>query len=287
MRRISHDPACSQLQHCCLLRKADVDREPAARDARRRQAAPPKWEATTREIYKTAIEIATVARAPQGARSSPILAAKLKRGWLAPTATFTSYPTPRSTTATQTAALIARWRVARMPTPKPILIMAHMDVVEAHPQRLDHTTRSSCVEKDGYFYGRGTERQKKGGLVPTMVALMKLRAEGFQPDRDIILLYTGDEETQGKGAELGATEWRKWTEAEFCSECGRRRRRLRRATASRSVSASQTSEKTFQSYYFTRAQSAVVTVHGRGPTMRSTSSRTRSRRFSTTASPRC
>ena len=112
----------------------------------------------------------------------------------------------------KTAALIARWPSAN-PTAKPILILAHMDVVEA--LRSDWTTDPfQLVEKDGYFYGRGSG-DDKGGLVPSMVALMKLRAEGFKPNRDIVLLFTGDEETQGKGAELGATEWRKWTDAEF------------------------------------------------------------------------
>ena len=91
--------------------------------------------------------------------------------------------------------------------------MAHMDVVEARAERLEDDP-FEFLEKDGYFYGRGTSDDKQG-VVATTVALIKLRAEGFKPNRDIILFYTGDEETQGKGAELGATEWRKLTEAEF------------------------------------------------------------------------
>ena len=88
-----------------------------------------------------------------------------------------------------------------------------MDVVEA--LRADWTTDPfKLVEKDGYFYGRGSG-DDKDGLVPSFVALLKLKAAGFKPNRDIVILFTGDEETQGKGAELGATEWRKWTEAEF------------------------------------------------------------------------
>jgi acetylornithine deacetylase/succinyl-diaminopimelate desuccinylase-like protein len=46
-------------------------------------------------------------------------------------------------------------------------------------------------------------------------ALLKLRASGFKPKRDIVILFTGDEETQQRGAELGASEWRKWTDAEY------------------------------------------------------------------------
>jgi acetylornithine deacetylase/succinyl-diaminopimelate desuccinylase-like protein len=145
-----------------------------------------------------------------------------------------------------TAALIARWPAAGTAKRKPMLIIAHMDVVEALPS--DWTTDPfTLVEKDGYFYGRGSS-DDKGGLVPSMVAVMKLRQSGFKPDRDIVLFYTGDEETEGMGAELGATEWRKWTEAEFV---------LNADGGGGAFTADgkplgfglQTSEKTYQSYY--------------------------------------
>ena len=103
------------------------------------------------------------------------------------------------------------------------------------------------VEKDGYFYGRGSG-DDKGGLVPVTVALLKLRAEGFKPDRDIVVLFTGDEETQGKGAELGATEWRKWTEAEFGLNADAGGGEFTRDGKPLGCGL-QTSEKTFQSYY--------------------------------------
>jgi acetylornithine deacetylase/succinyl-diaminopimelate desuccinylase-like protein len=205
---------------------------------------PPKWEATTREIYKTAVESATVAGRHNVPKLANYLASKLKAaGW----ATSDLHVVPyASLNDPQTAALIARWPSAH-PSRKPILIMAHMDVVEALPA--DWTTDPfQLVEKDGYFYGRGSG-DDKGGLVPSMVALMKLRAEGFQPDRDIILLFTGDEETQGKGAELGATEWRKWTEAEFALNADAGGGGFTRDGKPLGFGL-QTSEKTFQSYYF-------------------------------------
>ena len=128
-----------------------------------------------------------------------------------------------------------------------MLIIAHMDVVEALPS--DWTSDPfTLVEKDGYFYGRGSG-DDKGGLVPSMVALMKLRQSGFKPVRDIILLYTGDEETQGKGAELGATEWRKWTDAEFVLNADAGGGGFTRDGTPLGFGL-QTSEKTFQSYYF-------------------------------------
>jgi acetylornithine deacetylase/succinyl-diaminopimelate desuccinylase-like protein len=122
-----------------------------------------------------------------------------------------------------------------------------MDVVEALPG--DWTTDPfTLVEKDGYFYGRGSG-DDKGGLVAAMVALMKLRQSDFRPDRDVLLLFTGDEETQGRGAELGATEWRKWTDAEFVLNADAGGGGFTRDGKPLGFGL-QTSEKTFQSYYF-------------------------------------
>ena len=172
---------------------------------------PPAWEQKTREIYKAAVEIPTVAGRGQMPKLANYLADQLRAaGWAEGDIRVVPYVSPGDDS---TAALIARWPAAGTPKRKPILIIAHMDVVEALPS--DWTTDPfTLVEKDGYFYGRGSS-DDKGGLVPSMVALVKLRQSGFKPDRDIVLFYTGDEETEGKGAELGATEWRKWTEAEF------------------------------------------------------------------------
>ena len=112
-----------------------------------------------------------------------------------------------------TAALIARWRAPGRASAKPILVLAHMDVVEAKPEdwSMDPFT---MVEKDGYLYGRGTSDIKQGIAAVTM-ALLKLRAEGFRPKRDIIVFFSGDEETAGRGALLGATEWRSLLDAEY------------------------------------------------------------------------
>jgi acetylornithine deacetylase/succinyl-diaminopimelate desuccinylase-like protein len=91
--------------------------------------------------------------------------------------------------------------------------MAHMDVVEA--RREDWSTDPfKLVEQDGYYYGRGTSDIKQG-ITAVTTALLQLRASGFRPTRDVVILFTGDEETSGNGAELGATEWKKWTDSEF------------------------------------------------------------------------
>jgi acetylornithine deacetylase/succinyl-diaminopimelate desuccinylase-like protein len=76
---------------------------------------------------------------------------------------------------------------------KPILLIGHLDVVEARPQ--DWTTDPfKLIEKDGFFYGRGTLDMKDGDAI--MVAtLIRMKKEGFRPSRDLILALTADEES--------------------------------------------------------------------------------------------
>jgi acetylornithine deacetylase/succinyl-diaminopimelate desuccinylase-like protein len=206
---------------------------------------PPAWEQQVREIYKTAVETPTVAGREQVQKLAGYLADQLRAaGWADQDIHVLPY---MSSGNNSTAALIARWPAAGTAKKKPMLIIAHMDVVEALPA--DWTTDPfTLVEKDGYFYGRGSG-DDKGGLVPSMVALIKLRRSGFKPNRDIVLLYTGDEETDGKGAELGATEWRKWTDAEFVLNADAGGGSFTRDGKPLGFGL-QTSEKIFQSYYF-------------------------------------
>jgi len=79
---------------------------------------------------------------------------------------------------------------------KPILLMAHLDVVPA--LREDWTTDPfTLTEKDGWWYGRGTSDNKNG--VTTIVAnLIQWKRAGFVPDRDIVAVMTGDEETSSE-----------------------------------------------------------------------------------------
>src|SRR5258705_3679906 len=116
------------------------------------------------------------------------------------------YHTGSATTGDDdTAAPIVPWHRAGTPKAKPILLMGHMDVVEA--KREDSTTDPFVMtERDGYFYGRGTI-DMKDGIVGITQAMINLKAAGFKPKRDIVVLFTGDEETNGIGATKGAGEW--------------------------------------------------------------------------------
>lgn len=75
---------------------------------------------------------------------------------------------------------------------KPVLWIAHTDVVEAKPE--DWTLPPfKLTEKDGYFYGRGTSDMKDSD-VAVMASLIRLKKEGYVPERDIIAAFTSDEE---------------------------------------------------------------------------------------------
>jgi acetylornithine deacetylase/succinyl-diaminopimelate desuccinylase-like protein len=87
--------------------------------------------------------------------------------------------------------LVARYR-GRDTGRKPILLLAHIDVVEAKPEdwTLDPFT---FTEQDGYYYGRGTTDDKDEAAI-YIANLIRMKQEGYQPDRDIIVALTADEE---------------------------------------------------------------------------------------------
>jgi acetylornithine deacetylase/succinyl-diaminopimelate desuccinylase-like protein len=97
---------------------------------------------------------------------------------------------------------------------KPILFIGHLDVVEA--RREDWTTDPfEFIEKDGYFYGRGTEDMKEGDAI-LVTNFIRLKKEGFIPDRDLILALTADEEGGNyNGVDWLAKEHRDWIDAEY------------------------------------------------------------------------
>src|SRR5258708_26577632 len=75
---------------------------------------------------------------------------------------------------------------------RPVLMMGHLDVVEA--RREDWSSDPfRLLEKDGYFFGRGTIDMKDGDAV-MVSTLIRMKQEGFRPARDIILALTADEE---------------------------------------------------------------------------------------------
>jgi acetylornithine deacetylase/succinyl-diaminopimelate desuccinylase-like protein len=97
--------------------------------------------------------------------------------------------------------LVVRIRAAGTPDAKPVVFLGHIDVVEA--LRKDWTTDPfEFVEKDGYYYGRGTQDMKDSdaALVSTF---LRLHREGYKPHRDLILALTADEE----GGKFNGADW--------------------------------------------------------------------------------
>jgi acetylornithine deacetylase/succinyl-diaminopimelate desuccinylase-like protein len=92
----------------------------------------------------------------------------------------------------ETASMVVRYR-GDGSGGKPILLMAHMDVVTAKREEWQRDP-FTLVEEKGFFFGRGTF-DIKGGLTCEAAAFLRLKAEGFVPRRDLILMFTGDEET--------------------------------------------------------------------------------------------
>ncbi len=97
---------------------------------------------------------------------------------------------------------------------KPLLLIGHLDVVEA--RREDWTTDPfRFVEKDGFYYGRGTQDMKSGDAIMA-TTLIRFKKEAFTPNRDIILALTADEEGgQSNGVDWLLQNHRELIDAEF------------------------------------------------------------------------
>lgn len=91
-----------------------------------------------------------------------------------------------------TAYLIATWKGSD-PSLGPVVLSAHMDVVEAKPADWERDPFTPVVE-NGYLYGRGASDTKFEAAL-ALSSVIELRREGFKPKRSIVIAYSGDEET--------------------------------------------------------------------------------------------
>ena len=136
------------------------------------------------DIYKELVEINTSQSVGDTYQAAQAMAARLKA------AGFSDADLQTFQTAPKRGNLVAR--IHGTGKRKPILLLAHIDVVEA--LRADwHSDPYTLVEQDGYYYGRGSGDDKF--MAATFVANMaRWKKEGYRPDRDIILALTTDEE---------------------------------------------------------------------------------------------
>ncbi len=108
--------------------------------------------------------------------------------------------------------LVARLR-GRNPSAKAILLMAHIDVVDARKE--DWSVEPyTFLERDGYYYGRGSSDNKAGAA--TLVAnFLRYRREGYLPERDLVIVLTGDEETTSDAIATLLSQHRPLVDAEY------------------------------------------------------------------------
>ena len=130
---------------------------------------------------------------------------------------------------------------------KPILFIGHLDVVEA--RRDDWTTEPfQFVEKDEFFYGRGTNDMKAGDAL-LVTTFIRLKKEAYVPDRDLILALTADEE----GGRFNGVEWllkehHDWVDAEYCINLDGGE--FEKQNGKRLLAAMQGSEKVYADFQF-------------------------------------
>lgn len=143
-------------------------------------------EAQVLELTKASIAMRSV-RGPgnETGKVAQLLADALREGgWSADEIAIVPYD--------DTAYLIATWP-GTDPKLGPIVLSAHLDVVEADPKDWERDPFTPVVE-NGLLYGRGAS-DTKFDAVQAMVAVMELRKAGFRPKRSIVIAYSGDEET--------------------------------------------------------------------------------------------
>ena len=150
-----------------------------------------------REVYEQLVEINTVDSVGSVTRAARAMAARFRAAGFPARDIQVLSPPGKPTKGN----LIVRYRGRAGATAKPLLLLAHLDVVAA--KRADWPRDPFTLhEENGYFLGRGTADDK--AMASIFVAnLLRMKQEGFTPDRDLILALTADEE----GGDANGVEW--------------------------------------------------------------------------------
>ena len=139
----------------------------------------------SRSLFRELIEINTADSVGSATRAAEAMAKRLTDAGFPPADVQVLGPNARKGN------LVARYRGTG--ARRPILIICHLDVVEA--RREDWSTDPfQFIEKDGYFYGRGTQDMKDNDAI-LVASFIRMRQEGYRPDRDLILALTAGEES--------------------------------------------------------------------------------------------
>ena len=149
-----------------------------------------------RDIYKQLIEINTAVTTGNVTTASVAMAQRFRDAGIPAADIFVGGPRPEKHN------VVARIR-GRNPARKPLVLLAHLDVVEALKADWSNDLDPYVfTERDGYYYGRGTADDKAMAAIFVANAF-RLKREGFVPDRDILIALTADEE----GGTANGVEW--------------------------------------------------------------------------------
>src|SRR5262249_48023180 len=132
---------------------------------------------------------------------------------------------------------------------RPIILMAHMDVVTAHRADWERDP-FQLIEENGYFFGRGTS-DIKNGVAILSATLLRLKAEHFTPTRDLILYFSGDEETSGASTIEVLQHHRELVDAEVALNSDAGGGVLDEAHGAPQIYSIQAAEKSFASFNLT------------------------------------
>lgn len=159
----------------------------------------PAAEAQVLELSKQSIALRSVAgegnQTPQVAEL--FKQALLEGGWPEDTIEIVPYE--------DTAYLIATWPGSD-PSLGPIVVSAHMDVVEAKPEDWERDPFTPVVE-NGYLFGRGASDTKFEAAL-ALSSMIELRRQGYTPTRSLVIAYSGDEETTMRTSKIIAERLR-------------------------------------------------------------------------------
>ena len=150
--------------------------------------SPERYQALARQLLEELVEINTTGSSGDNTAAAEAMREHLLAAGFPAEDVFVGGPIPRKGN------LVARLRGSN-PSAPAILLLAHIDVVEADPA--DWTLPPfELIERDGVFYGRGTADDKDEAAI-YVANLIRMKEEGYVPERDIIVALTADEEGGG------------------------------------------------------------------------------------------
>lgn len=192
-----------------------------------------------RAVFKQLIEINTTESVGSVTKAAEAMAQRLRDAGFSDQDLIVAGPNERKKN------LIVRLRgTGQKP---PILFIGHLDVVEA--RREDWSMDPfKFIEQDGNFYGRGTRDMKAGDAILVM-SFLRLKREGYKPDRDLIVALTADEEAGDfNGVDWLVKQHRDWINAEYCINLDGGE--FERVRGERGLAGLQASEKVYEDFQF-------------------------------------